>query len=234
MIRAVLFDLDNTLVDFMKLKKASCEEAIDAMIDAGLAMPKQKALEVLFDLYDKHGIEYKQIFQEFLKKTIGHVDWKLLSAGVVAYRRVKVGYMSPYPGVQSLLIELKRQGLLLGIVTDAPRMRAWLRLAALKIADFFDVVVAYEDTRRRKPSRKPFMVAIAKIGVVPEEVLMVGDWPERDINGAKRLGMRTCYAKYGAVGSSRHSDNHGADFMIDSPIALLKILDLFNTQSVKK
>ena len=45
MIQAVIFDLDNTLLDFMRMKKQSCEAAISAMIDAGLDMKKEKALE---------------------------------------------------------------------------------------------------------------------------------------------------------------------------------------------
>ena len=42
-IRAVLFDLDNTLIDFMTMKRKSCEAAVDAMISAGLRMPKRRA-----------------------------------------------------------------------------------------------------------------------------------------------------------------------------------------------
>ena len=47
-IKAVLFDVDNTLIDFMKMKRACCEAAIDAMIDAGLNMSKKDALKVLY------------------------------------------------------------------------------------------------------------------------------------------------------------------------------------------
>ena len=45
MIKAVLFDLDMTLIDFMKMKNMACTEAIDAMIDAGLKMNREKALK---------------------------------------------------------------------------------------------------------------------------------------------------------------------------------------------
>ncbi len=50
MIKAVIFDLDNTLMDFMSTKKASCDAAIDAMIKAGLKTPKKRALKILFSL----------------------------------------------------------------------------------------------------------------------------------------------------------------------------------------
>ena len=68
MIKAVIFDLDNTLIDFMRMKRISCDAAISAMIGAGLDVNKEKAMKILFDLYDKHGLEEKNIFQIFLKR----------------------------------------------------------------------------------------------------------------------------------------------------------------------
>ncbi len=221
-IKAVIFDLDNTLIDFMKMKKLSCEEAVSAMIDAGLNMKKDDALKKLFELYDKYGIEYKDIFQIFLEQNTGKIDYKILSNGVIAYRRIKNGFLSPYPHVQNTLIELKKRGLKLAIVSDAPRLRAWLRLAAMRLSNFFDVVVTYDDTGQRKPSKVPFEAAISQLGLTPEEVLMVGDWPERDILGAKSLGMKTCFAKYGySFGVAPKTE---ADYEIDDVEELLKIV----------
>ena len=58
MIKAIIFDLDNTLIDFVKMKKLSCEAAMDAMIKNGLKVSKKRGLKVLFELYDKKGWEY--------------------------------------------------------------------------------------------------------------------------------------------------------------------------------
>ena len=77
-IKAILFDMDNTLIDFMTMKRKCCEAAIDAMISAGLKMKRKKALRLLFELYDKYGIEYQQIFQKFLESTGGKIDYKIL------------------------------------------------------------------------------------------------------------------------------------------------------------
>jgi len=199
MIKAIIFDLDNTLVDFMRLKRASCEEAMEAMIDAGLEIKKDNALKLLFELYEKYGIEDKEIFQKFLMKTIGKIDWKILASGIVAYRKVKTGYLSPYPGVIPTLIKLKQHGITLAILSDAPRLRAWMRLASMDLSDFFDVVVTFDDTNKTKPHPAPFKKVLSKLKFAPEEVLMVGDWPERDMKGAKKAGMKTCFARYGAV-----------------------------------
>ncbi|MEM3408158.1 MAG: hypothetical protein QXT40_01420 [Candidatus Micrarchaeia archaeon] len=50
--KAILFDLDNTLIDFMKMKKIACEAAIDAMIKTGMKADKEMTLKLLFELYN--------------------------------------------------------------------------------------------------------------------------------------------------------------------------------------
>lgn len=197
MVKAVIFDLDNTLIDFWKMKRMCCEAAISSMIDAGLKVNKEKALKLLFELYDKYGLEDPKIFQKFLKKVMHKIDIKILAHGVVAYRKVKFGFLEPYPHVHFVLLRLKQKGIKLAIVTDAPKLKAWTRLASMKIGDYFDVVIAFEDTKQYKPSNLPFEAALKKLKLEPHECLMVGDWPERDIAGARRLGMKTCFAKYG-------------------------------------
>ena len=197
MIKAVIFDLDNTLIDFMKMKKHSCSAAIDAMIGAGLDVDHEKATKELFKLYDKYGLEERKIFQKFLKKLTGKVNYRILANGIVAYRRVRTGFLDSYPNVDYVLLKLKRKGIKLGIVTDAPKLKAWVRLASIKLSNFFDAVVTFEDTKQLKPSKLPFKAALRKLKLKASECLMVGDWPERDIKGAKAIGMKTCFARYG-------------------------------------
>lgn len=221
MLKAVIFDLDNTLIDFMTMKKISCDAAISAMIGAGLNVNKDKALKELFKLYDKYGLEEKTIFQKFLKKTAKKIDFEILASGIVAYRRVRAGFLEPYPHVGKVLFELKKRGIKLAIVSDAPRLKAWIRLVSMKINHLFDVVVTFDDTKEMKPSTVPFNLAFKKLKVKAIECLMVGDRPERDIKGAKKLGMLTCFAKYGnptAKGSE-------ADYEINDIKELLEIVE---------
>jgi len=220
MIKAVIFDLDNTLIDFMKMKKHSCSAAIDAMIGAGLNVEHDKAIKVLFGLYDKHGLEEKTIFQKFLKKLTGKIDYRILASGIVAYRRVRTGFLEPYPNVDYVLLKLKDKGIKLGIVTDAPKLKAWIRLASMKLTNYFDVVVTFEDTKQHKPSKLPFEAALKQLKLKPQECLMVGDWPERDIKGAKALDMQTCFARYG----NPKIKKSGADLEISNLKELLNIV----------
>lgn len=198
MIRAVLFDLDNTLVDFMGMKRVCCEAAVDSMIRCGLQMEKRKALDLLFALYKKHGLEYNHIFEDFVKSLKGKTDYRLVADGIIAYRKQQNAYMRPYPEVIPTLIKLKEMGLKLGIVSDAPAIKGWMRLTETGIVDFFDAVVTFDDTGERKPSKKPFLLALGKLGAKPQETLFVGDWPERDMGGAHAVGMKTAFAVYGS------------------------------------
>jgi|TARA_B100002003_G_scaffold251453_1_gene295116 putative hydrolase of the HAD superfamily len=219
MIKAVLFDLDNTLIDFLRMKKLSCEAAVSAMIGAGLNVNHDKAIKILFSLYDKYGLEESTIFQKFLKKLTGKIDYKILANGIVAYRRVRSGLLEPFPNVDYVLLKLKSKGVKIAIVTDAPQLKAWLRLAAMKLSNFFDVVVAFEDTKKLKPSKLPFEAALKRLKLKAEECLMVGDWPERDIKGASSLGIKTCFAKYGNPKAKAK-----ADYTISDIKELLKIV----------
>ncbi|MBI4145186.1 HAD-IA family hydrolase [Candidatus Woesearchaeota archaeon] len=224
MIKAVLFDLDNTLVDFMRMKRASVEAAVEAMINAGLRMSKRVATLRLFKVYWRVGIEHPQIFQEFLKNVNHHVDDRIVAAGIVAYRKAQTAFLRPYPGMTSVLHQLKTRGLKLAIVSDAPRLKAWMRLTELGLQDMFDAVVAYDDTGERKPSTLPFAKALDQLNVRPVEVIHVGDWPERDVIGAKKLGIRAAWARYGWDPAKPKPRTHGADFVIDKPIDILRLV----------
>ena len=68
-IRAIVFDLDNTLVDFMSMKKLAVEAAIDAMIDAGLTLDREEAEREIFAIYEREGIEYQRVFDDLFDFT---------------------------------------------------------------------------------------------------------------------------------------------------------------------
>jgi len=221
-VTAVLFDLDNTLIDFWKMKKAASKAALAAMIRAGLRTDERRAWRTLNALFDRYGVENQRIFDIFLKETTGRSDDRLLAAGVVAYRRAKETQMRPYPDVVPTLRRLRAAGLKLAIVTDAPRFQAWSRLFELKLEKYFDFVVALEDTGRKKPSSMPFRAALRRLRVRPEEAIMVGDSIGRDVLGAHKLGMRTVLAKYGQVW--KETRNGKADYEIGDVREVLKIV----------
>ena len=216
MIKAVLFDLDQTLIDFLGMKKEASKKAANAMIKAGLRLDKRKAGRQLFEFYLKHGIDSDTAFNKFIKKMHGKMDYKILAAGINAYLSSKL--IGPYPNVRQTLRKLRRKKIKIGIVTDAPALKAWKRLNAMGLDDFFDVVIAYEDTKKTKPHKLPFRLALRQLKTKPGEVLFVGDNPDRDIKGAEKAGMKTAFARYG--GRKRCK----ADYVIDEISEILDIV----------
>lgn len=59
-------------------------------------------------------------------------------------------------------------------------------------------IETYDDTGKKKPAKEPFQKALSQLRLKPQECLMVGDWPEKDMVGAKACGMTTCWAQYGS------------------------------------
>jgi putative hydrolase of the HAD superfamily len=224
LIRAIVFDLDNTLTDFMKMKADAVAAAIDGMIDAGLDVPRA-TLEARIDaIYKAKGLEYQQVFDELLIELLGEIDPKIHASGIVAYRKVRSA-MVLYPHVQLTMLELAKRGIRLGVVSDAPRAQVWQRLCSLGLQHVFDAVVTFDDTQARKPDPAPFREVLRRLTVQASESLMVGDWAERDVVGGRSLGMKTVFARYGDTFGTLES---GADYDVEDVFQLVAIVDQLN------
>jgi putative hydrolase of the HAD superfamily len=228
MIRAVVFDLDNTLVDFMAMKRQAVDAAVTSMIDAGLKLSTEEVHSRIEAIYKERGIEFQNVFDQLLYDIFQKVDYKILSAGIIAYRRAREAALVPYPHVYMTLFELTKRGLKLAVVSDAPAREAWLRLCYLNLHHIFDSVVTYDDTGERKPSPVPFQKVLDNLKVEGNEALMIGDWAERDVVGAAKVGMKTVFARYGDTFGTKHS---GANYEVDDIQELIQIVEKENKLS---
>jgi len=226
MVKAVIFDLDNTLLDFKKMKEQGVRAAIGAMIEAGLNYDEEKAYNEIFEIYHEKGWEYQLIFDDFLNNTIRKIDNKFLAAAIVAYRRAKEATLLVYPNVRRTLIHLLKHGIKIAVVSDAPSREAWMRIYYLNLHHVFDLVLTFDDSKVHKPSPIPFKMALEKLQIKPEEALMIGDWPERDVVGANQVGMKTIFARYGDTVSV---ENSGADWEVDDIYEIVNIVDELNS-----
>ena len=224
-IKGVIFDLDNTLLDFMKMKEVAVKSAIRGMIEAGLEIDELKSFKDIISIYEEFGWENQKVFDVFLTKSIGYVDNKFLAAGIVAYRRAREANLLAYPNVNRTLVNLTKLGIKLAVVSDAPSREAWMRIYYLNLYHFFDAVITFDDSGERKPSSIPFEMALKKLKLKPQDSLMIGDWPDRDVVGAKQIGMRTAFAVYGDTFGTKYS---GADWDIQDISEIITIIKQIN------
>tara|TARA_B100000941_G_scaffold290749_1_gene274479 strand:+ start:3127 stop:3810 length:684 start_codon:yes stop_codon:yes gene_type:complete len=225
MIKAIIFDLDNTLLDFVKMKQFAVKASIRAMNEAGLNVDEESGYKDVMELYMTTGWENQLVFDDYLKQTTGEVSNKILAAGVVAYRRAREATLLVYPNVNKTLIELLKAQIRLAVVSDAPSREAWMRLYYLNLHHVFDPVLTFDDTGARKPSPKPFKLALDNMNVGPDEALMIGDWPDRDVVGAKQIGMKTIFARYGDTFGTKES---GADWDVNDIYKVIGIIKELN------
>ena len=134
---------------------------------------------------------------------------------------MQIGFLEPYPKVRQTLLRLKERKLKLAVVSDAPRMKAWLRLSEMNLADFFEIVITVGDSKKLKPHKRPFQLVLQKLALKPEDVLFVGDNPGKDIKGAKAIGMKTALAEYGRI----FPTGEKADYSINDISELVEIVD---------
>ncbi|MFL3025710.1 MAG: TIGR02253 family HAD-type hydrolase [Candidatus Neomarinimicrobiota bacterium] len=227
MIKAIIFDLDNTLLDFMKMKQFAVKAAITAMNEAGLNIDEDQAYKDIFKLYESKGWENQQVFDDFLIQNFGKVSNKILAAGIVSYRRAREATLLVYPNVNKTLIELIKMGIQLAVVSDAPSREAWMRLYYLNLHHVFDPVLTYDDSGAHKPSPKPFEMALDILNVNSDEALMIGDWPDRDVVGASQIGMKTIFARYGDTFGTVDS---GADWDVNDIYEVVNIVKDLNNE----
>jgi putative hydrolase of the HAD superfamily len=223
MLSAILFDLDNTLINFLNFKVETAKAAAKAMVAHGLPLTEIEAYGRIFSVYDEKGIEYQKTFHDVVEPFGLDVNKaeRIQQAGILAYLHKKFEVLRPYPLVRPTLAQLKKYKL--GVVTDAPRNKAWQRLVLTGLEDEFDIVVTKEDALAEKPHPSPFNLALQKLEVAPSACLFVGDNPDRDIKGARDVGMRTCLAKYGLWNKKGQTK---ADFEIERFEDLLKVIKL--------
>jgi len=199
-LEAVFLDLDNTLIDYAGYKLRTATAAAEELHARGFPDTVENLVRKIFEVYKKHGMEYQKTMHDLVVQYGLEVNRAEMfqQAALIAYNRAKFAGIQPYPGTGRTIRKLKRMSLQLAIVSDGLRNKAWQRLLLAGLEGRFDFVVTRDDTGEMKPHHAPFELALRRLGVRPQNVLMVGDSIDGDMYGAQKLGIRTCHAAYGA------------------------------------
>ena len=189
--KAIVFDLDGTLVDSAPEIAAALNSAmagigqlpfplgeVQTFIGGGAAVALKRALAARGTIIDDAA--FGAMMASFYK----------------AYAEVSEAGNGLYPGVMETLGELRRRGVPLGVCTNKAAPITAIALRALGIAPFFAAVIGASDDLPRKPAPDMLLAALAKLGARPAEALVVGD-SRSDVGAARAAGCPVIAVSYG-------------------------------------
>ncbi len=184
MIRAVIFDLDDTLYEERQFFRSGFNAVAEFLAKRGIG-PASDVVQALEHFHHQEGRE--QVFQKLAVRMGFPPEWIQEMVSVFRQHRPAIHLCED---ARTVLPRL-RQRFRLGCVTDGWAAVQRAKLAALGVAPPLDAVDVAADFGRPfwKPHPLPFQKCCVALGVPPEEAVFVGDNPERDLAGARSAGM---------------------------------------------
>lgn len=188
MIQAVLFDLDQTLLD----RTASLKRFLSWQVNALPLVTNSKKQEFIqcFIELDANGtvwkdVVYRRLIQKF--KISEFTEQQLLTSYIQDFNQFCVAFA----GVNTVVQTLFEAGYALGLISNGKTPFQENNFQALGLNRYFSSVIISEAVGLRKPQAEIFQLACQQLKVSPEQCIMIGDNEIADIQGAKNLGMQT-------------------------------------------
>jgi beta-phosphoglucomutase len=180
--RAVLWDMDGTLVDSGEYHWEAWRETMAAR---GRALSRAE-----FDA--TFGQRNDAILRRYIGPQVTAEEIERIGDAKEAHYRelVRRRGISALPGVRDWLLRLHAAGWRQAIASSGPRLNAQTILDALALAGSFEAIIAAEDVVHGKPDPEVFRAAAARLGVEPGRCVVVEDAPT-GIEAGRRAGMRT-------------------------------------------
>jgi|YelNatPaOPRAMG01_1025707.scaffolds.fasta_scaffold03392_13 putative hydrolase of the HAD superfamily len=213
-VRAVIFDLDNVLVDEEVYKRAAYHD-IARFLSAKCQVSEAKVYHRLVVESKRRGSMYPRLFNDLLA-WLG-VDETCLPNLVKLYAEADAPLVFK-PGVESVLKALKACGVKLALVTNGTVAAQQNKVKRLGAEAYFDVVVYAREKgpECEKPSAAPYREVLERLGINASEAVCVGDNPYTDFYGARQLGIRTVRVLQGEFKSVRLTPDYEADIDVCS------------------
>ena len=201
-LKAVFFDLDDTLYSTTEFAKTARSNAIKAMQNAGLDLPFDMLLRELNETISEFATNYEHHFDKLLlrlpKNSFKKINPAIIvAAGMIGYHDTKFTQLAPYKDVVPLLKVLQKSKIISGVISAGLEVKQSEKLIRLKIHQYFnpDAIFISEQIGISKPNPKLFVKACSDVGVNPSESMYVGNDLAHDIEPANKVGMVSVLAK---------------------------------------
>ena len=224
-IKAVVFDLDGTLVDFNLDYKSARAEVIRFLGTQGFPQSIFSIKESVFEMLKKVEISMKnnaRNMKEFAKLR------EAVLAILEKYEFESARSTRPLPGALETLKTLKKAGLKLALFTVSSQKSTDYTLRTLRLGEFFDAVITRESVPTVKPNPIHLETALKALKVKPEEAIVVGDsiW---DMKSAQELGVFAVGVTTG-VASPEELTRAGANCLVSSLTDLTVLVEQLNKE----
>ncbi|AHF68914.1 N-acetylmuramic acid 6-phosphate phosphatase MupP [Pseudomonas cichorii] len=215
-LRAVLFDMDGTLLDtapdFIAISQAMlADRGLPAVADKLIRdeiSGGAKAMVAATFAMSPQDPAFEALRLEFLER----------------YQRDCAVHSKLFDGMAQLLADIEKSGLIWGVVTNKPVRFAQPIMEQLGLAERSALLICPDHVTHSKPHPEPLILACSQLDLDPASVLFVGD-DLRDIESGRDAGTKTAAVRYGYIHPNDNPDHWGADVVVDHPLDLRKVLD---------
>lgn len=225
MIKAVVFDLDGTLLDRDNSLLAFVGQQYNDLGKSVKHIPKDKFISRFIELDAKGYVWKDQVYKQLIEELkIEGIDAQtLLEYYVTNFKR----HCIPFPGLITMLENLTQKSIRLAMITNGRGQFQLDNILALGIKDYFDDIIISEWEGISKPNPAIFQKMLCNLGISADETVYIGDHPKNDIQAAKAIGMKTIWKK------DRHWNCTDADQEINSLDEIMKVVECLKTEENK-
>lgn len=214
MVKAVLFDLGNTLISYYT--KSEFPEILHASICNCINYIKSKKGKINENIWENvqehnHGSPENRVYplENRLSSIFSIEDPDTITTLCNLFMEPIFDSSRLHDDVVPVLMELKRRGFTIGLISNTPwgsPSRLWKQeLERYKLLEYFDDCVFCADVGWRKPDERIFHFALKRLGLEAEECMFVGDDPRWDITGPEAIGMKAVLIdRLGKIDNSIH------------------------------
>jgi 2-phosphoglycolate phosphatase len=215
-LRAVLFDLDGTLLDTAPDFIAICQAMLaergfprvnDKLIRDEISGGAKAMVSAAFAM-SPDTPEFEALRLEFLAR----------------YQTDCAVHSKLFDGMAELLADIEKANLIWGVVTNKPVRFAQPIMEQLGLSERSALLICPDHVTKSKPDPEPLLLACKMLDLDPASVLFVGD-DLRDIESGRDAGTKTAAVRYGYIHPHDNPDHWGADVVVNHPLELRRVLD---------